>query len=196
MTTPHLEPILAEEIRALLGPLREMLLRHQAQLDEHRTPDREVIEDRYPQYEEVRLTTAVEASDALDLVVNRLERLVAAHPQRTFTLAFTGPGHEDGASPWLFAVHGTDLAGAHDALTRLPSFRQWVVDTRGPDDPPDPTGHVAFVPEQSYAGTAAPGTFHDLRHEQSWCPPSSTPSRPAPGPPPSRPSGPSRGTGR
>ncbi|MFI1013094.1 MULTISPECIES: hypothetical protein [Streptomyces] len=183
MTNPP--PDLADEIRALLGPLREMHHRHQARLDEHRA-DGYVVEERYPEYEEARLETAIEASDTLDAVRNRLERLAAAHPQHTFTLAFTGPGHVDGASPWLFAVHGTDLTSAHQALLQLPSFRQWVADTRRPDDEPDATSNAVFIPEQSHPGTAAPGTFNDLRHEQSWSLPSGTPPRAASGPlPPS-----------
>ncbi|GAA2254808.1 hypothetical protein GCM10010232_50020 [Streptomyces amakusaensis] len=44
--------------------------------------------------------------------------------------------------------------------------------------------------------TAARGTCADPHHEQSWCPPSSPPSRPAPGPPAYRPSSPSRHPGR
>ena len=88
-----------DEIQALLDPLREMHRRHQEALDEHRTADGDVIETQYAEYEETRHTTAIEASDTLDTVIQRLELLVATPARRAFTIAFKGTGHAEGESP-------------------------------------------------------------------------------------------------
>jgi hypothetical protein len=116
-------PHLVDEIRALLAPLQVMHCRHQEELDAHRNADGEVTEDQYAAYEEVRETTAIEASDTLDTVITRLELLAAVPTRRAFTIALTGPGHEEGTRPWLFVVHATGLDDAHRALTQLPSFQ-------------------------------------------------------------------------
>ncbi|MGW6454380.1 hypothetical protein ACWF94_00375 [Streptomyces sp. NPDC055078] len=190
MTTPPPDPTsppdLAEEIRTLLGPLHEMHRRHQAQLGEHRTPDGEVFEDRYPQYEEARLDTAIEASDTLDLIRNRLEQLVSAPIPGPFTIALNGLERHDGERPSLWVVNGTDLASARQNLTRLPSFRQWLEDTRAPGDPAD-RSDVVFIPEESHPGTPPLGSYTDLRHEQN--PARTAASAPHTGLPTPRPAG-------
>ncbi|WP_405734904.1 hypothetical protein OG607_41380 [Streptomyces sp. NBC_01537] len=158
---------LIDEIQALLDPLREMHRRHQAALDEHRDTDGAVIEARYAAYEEARRSTALEASDVLHTVAARMELLVAVPAHRAFTVALNGPGHAEGASPWLFVVNGTDLDDAHCRLAELPSFRRWLDDIRNPDDSVGTRGDAEIVTGQSHAGVPAPGSYVDLRREQA-----------------------------
>ncbi|MBT2509228.1 hypothetical protein J7I98_25765 [Streptomyces sp. ISL-98] len=178
---------LIDDIQALLDPLRQMHRRHQAALDEHRTKDGYVIEGHHAAYEEARYTTAIEASDTLDTIRNRLERLIAAPAHRAFTIALKGPGHDEGASPWLFVVNATDLDDAHRTLTQLPSYKNWLVDTRAPGDT-DSASNADVVSDHSHVGTRAPGTYLDLRQEQEQILASRTASRSVPAPPPPGPS--------
>ncbi|MFD7013930.1 hypothetical protein [Streptomyces sp. NPDC059928] len=126
--SPHLH----EEIRSLLAPLHAMQQRHQEQLDVHRDADGEVIEGQYAEYENVRHDTAIEAADTLEDLVAQLDQLVADPPRRAYTLALRGPGHQEGARPWLFVVNATDRDDAHRALTQLPAFQTWLEDTPRP----------------------------------------------------------------
>ncbi|MEU0844006.1 hypothetical protein ABZ370_31645 [Streptomyces sp. NPDC005962] len=193
--TPHHRPPhatvspsahLTDEITALLLPLRKMQRRHQAELDLYRTADGEVIDERYADYDDARQRTAMEAGDALDTLLERLENLVAVPSRRPFTVAVQGPGHEEGAAAWLFVVTGTSLDDAHRALTRLPSFQQWQADIRPPDGYETP-GDAQLVPGQSHPGTRESGSYIDLRHEQAHAPLRRTTS-PAPASPGPRPS--------
>lgn len=160
-------PYLIDEIRAMLPPLQAMHRRHQEELDAHRTAEREVIEAQRAAYEEAREETAIEASDALDIVIKRLELLAAIPARRAFTVALTGPGHDEGARPWLFVVHASDLDSAHRILNELPSFQQWLTDITLPGAPGPSPGDAALVAEESHPGTRAPGSYADLRHEQA-----------------------------
>ncbi|MFI0776193.1 hypothetical protein [Streptomyces sp. NPDC021212] len=184
---------LTDEITALLLALRKMQRRHRAELDLYRTADGEVIEERYADYDEARQTTAMEAGDALDTLMDRLENLVVVPSRRPFTVALQGPGHAEGAAAWLFVVTGTSLDDAHRALTRLPSFQQWKADNRPPDGYEIP-GDAQLVPGQSHPGIRASGSYIDLRHEQAHAPlrhtTSAAPASPGPAPsygPPRRP---------
>ncbi|MFF3460321.1 hypothetical protein ACFYXH_39765 [Streptomyces sp. NPDC002730] len=159
--TGQRESHLFDEIRALLAPLQAMHRRHQEELDAHRNADGEVIEEQRAAYEEVRETTAIEASDTLDTVAKRLELLTAVPARRAFTVALTGPGLQDGERPWLFVVHATDLNEAHRSLTQLTGFRRWL------DDTETSSVEAVLVAEESHPGTRAPGSYLDLRHEQA-----------------------------
>ncbi|NEA60183.1 hypothetical protein G3I60_39990 [Streptomyces sp. SID13666] len=163
-----------DEILAVLAPLQALRHRHQEQLDLHRTADGDVIEEQRTAYEEVRETTAMEASDTLGVVIKRLELLAAIPTCRAFTLAFTGPGHEDGERPWLFVVHATDLHDAQRTLRELPSFQQWLEDAASPS-----LNAPALLTEESHPGTGAPGSYNDLRHEQASLPAQRAPTQPA-----------------
>lgn len=155
------QPHLLDEIQALLAPLQAMYHRHQEELDAHRNADGEVIEEQRAAYEEAREDTAIEASDALEIVVKRLELLTSLPQHRAFTVAVSGPGHADGERPWLFVVHATNLDSALQALSQLPGFRRWLDETG--------TSCTDAVPvsEESHPGARAPGAYIDLRHEQA-----------------------------
>lgn len=184
--TPHL----VDEILALLAALQAMQRRHQELLDVHRSVDGEVIEEQRAAYEEVRDATAMEASDTLDVVIKRLELLAAVPTSRAFTLALTGPGHEDGEQPFLFVVHATDLHDAHRTLYELPSFRAWLQDIAASGAPGPSPSETALVPEESHPGTRALGSYNDLRHEQARILAQRAPTQltaTAPAPPPKAP---------
>jgi hypothetical protein len=160
-TPPHL----FDEIQALLPPLRALLRDHQERLDQYRDADGDVIEVQYREYEDARWETALEASDSLAVLVPRLEQLVADPPRRAFTLAVTGPAHDEADDVWLFVVDGADDVDAWRSLSALPAFRQWVE-----GEYPTHNGVLqepALVQSRSHAGIAAPGTYTDLRQEQA-----------------------------
>ncbi|OKI09407.1 hypothetical protein A6A06_01485 [Streptomyces sp. CB02923] len=79
-------------------------------------------------------------------------------------MALTGPGHAEGARPWLFVVNATDRDTAYRTLTRLPTYHQWLRDIRTPDACP---GDAELVADECHPGTSAPGTYIDLRDEQA-----------------------------
>ncbi|MEU4347049.1 hypothetical protein [Streptomyces sp. NPDC023838] len=168
--------------------MQELQRRHQQRLDAHRTEDGEVIEDQYAAYDDARLETALEASDALDTLVAQLELLVADPPRRAFTLALRGPGADEGHLPWLFVVNGADLDDAYQRLSQLPSFHQWLEDVRHPGT--SRQGEENLVPGQSHPGVRGPGTYIDLRLEQARVLARRAPARGSllpPAPPPSAP---------
>lgn len=187
--TPRPRPgYLFDDLRALLAPVQELQVRHQQRLDAHRTEDGEVIEDQYAAYDDVRLETALEASDTLDALVAQLEVLVADPPRRAFTLALRGPGADEGHLPWLFVVNGADLDDAYQNLSQLPSFHQWLEDVRHPGT--SRQGEEDLVPGQSHPGVRGPGTYIDLRLEQARVLARRAPARGPrlpPAPPPSAP---------
>ncbi|QNA72101.1 hypothetical protein C8250_009450 [Streptomyces sp. So13.3] len=155
-------PHLMDEILALLTPLQAMHRRHQEELDVYRNTDGEVIEDQRRAYEGTRESTAMEASDTLGIVVQRLALLASVPTRRAFTVALTSPGHEEGALPWLFVVLATDLDDAHRTLSEMPSYKQWLEEIA-----PLMDGDGELVAAQSHPGTRAPGSYIDLRHEQA-----------------------------
>ncbi|MFE9407413.1 hypothetical protein ACFYN0_01210 [Streptomyces sp. NPDC006704] len=177
---------LFDELRTLLGPVQDMQRRHQQRLGAYRDDNGEVVEGEYASYDDARLETAIEASDALDGFVAQLEALVTSPPQRAFTLALRSSGHEEGNAPWLFVVNGTDADDAYDSLTQLPGFRAWLEDTCPPGSSRDGGGDL--IAGQSHPGLRPPGTYIDLRAEQARTqaertPPRSPQTLPAPPPP-------------
>ncbi|MFD9817475.1 hypothetical protein [Streptomyces violascens] len=179
-------PHLYDELSALLAPIKDMQRRHRQRLDTHRDNNGEVIEGEYAAYDDARLETAIEASDALDGFVAQLEVLVTSPPQRAFTLALRSGGHDEGNAPWLFVVNGTDADDAYESLSQLPSFRAWLEDTHPLDGPRDGGGDL--IADQSHPGMRPPGTYIDLRGEQARIkaertPPRSPQTLPAPPPP-------------
>ncbi|GGU55332.1 hypothetical protein GCM10010211_20040 [Streptomyces albospinus] len=187
--TPRPRPgYLFDELRSLLAPVQELQRRHQQRLDAHRTEGGEVFEDQYAAYDDARLETAIEASDALDTLVAQLELLVADPPRRAFTLALRGPGADEGNLPWLFVVNGDDLDDAYQKLSQLPSFHLWLEDVRRPGT--SRHGEEDLLADQSHPGVRGPGTYIDLRREQARVLARRAPARSPlvpPAPPPSAP---------
>ncbi|WP_329558865.1 hypothetical protein OG711_07885 [Streptomyces uncialis] len=170
---------LAAQIRNVIGQLREMNRRHQAQLDEHRL-DGDVIEGEYAAYEDARLETAIEASDRLDRLVDELQQLITPGTEEPFTVAVCGPERHDGEAPHLFVVNSSGIEAAYAALVRLPTYREWLADARV-GGPSDYGPVVVVVPGASHPGLPAPGSFIDLRHEQARTIPASPPMAAPPG---------------
>ncbi|MFG2703189.1 hypothetical protein [Streptomyces sp. NPDC048386] len=163
---PDADPAhLVRELRGLLASCQDLIARHQATLDQYRDADGDVIEDKYAEYEDARITTAIEASDRLDAVVERLVLLIGSPPPSTFTLTFAGPERHDGEAPTSFAIHAASLRDARRTIEQLPGFQEWWRDNAhaSPGGAPD----IIFLPEQSHPGLRPIGEFVDLRAEQT-----------------------------
>lgn len=180
---------LISELHALLAEHRDLTDRHQATLAQYRILDGDVIEDKYAEYDDARITTAIEASDRLDSLLTRLTQLVGPPPRRTYTLTFAGHERHDGDRPYSFALYAHDLQEALSVVQDLPSFRQWR-DEETHDGPVDSEPAIVLVAEQSHPGLRAPGEYIDLRPEQAAASAPGTPSpQPAPASTPPAPPG-------
>ncbi|MEV5878053.1 hypothetical protein AB0L75_28270 [Streptomyces sp. NPDC052101] len=121
-----------------------------------------MIEDKYPEYDDVRITTAIEASDHLDDLVIRLAVLLGPPAPRAFTLTFAGHERHIGEAPTSFVVNATSLDDAARNLALLPSWREWLLANVACDGGAD----IVYLPEQSHPGLPTRGEFADLRAEQ------------------------------
>ncbi|MEW2620894.1 hypothetical protein [Streptomyces sp. NPDC048106] len=148
---------LVHELRSLLSSCQELTARHQTLLAPYRDPDGYVFEDQADDYDKVRIKTAVEASDHLDTVIDRLTTLVGPTAPRAFALTFAGRERHDGEAPTTFVVNATSLNDAALVLAGLPSWHEWYQST-GVD--------IVYLPEQSHPGLPTRGHFADLRSEQ------------------------------
>ncbi|MGC0328108.1 hypothetical protein RKD23_001098 [Streptomyces sp. SAI-170] len=137
--------------------------RHRTRLDQYRDSDGYVIEEKQADYDEARISTAFEASDHLDNVLDRLADLVGPPAPRAFTLTFAGSERHDGQAPTSFVVNAINLDDAARVLATLPGFLDWyLADAAACDHGVD----IVHVPEQSHPGVPAPGRYVDLLPEQ------------------------------
>ncbi|MEV5506576.1 hypothetical protein [Streptomyces orinoci] len=130
-----------------------------------------MIEERYPEYDDARISTAIEASDHLDSVMSRLTELVGPPAPQAFTLTFAGRERHIGKAPTSFVVNACDINDAVFVLSRLPSWREWyLADAAESDNGAD----IIYLPEQSHPGLPTRGEFNDLRAEQRPAEPAHT----------------------
>ncbi|OIJ91637.1 hypothetical protein [Streptomyces colonosanans] len=136
-----------------------------------------MIEEHFADYDEARTSAAIEASDHLDGVVERLTALVDPSFPRAFTLTFAGRERHDGQAPISFVVTATGLDDAARVLATLPDFHAWYqADAASSEDGAD----IVYVPEQSHAGIPSSGEFVDLRGAQNPAPlPPAGPTHPS-----------------
>ncbi|WP_405591687.1 hypothetical protein [Streptomyces sp. NBC_01092] len=167
---------LIRELHGLLASCQDLAARHQEVLDRYRDAEGYVRDDAHADYDEARITTAIEASDHLDAVVAQLIRLIGPPPPQTFTLTFAGRERHDGERPTSFAVYATGLDEARRVIEDLPGFQQWR-EANASDSPVTTGPDVVFLTEQSHPGLRAPGEYADLRPEQQPDAPAAT-SRP------------------
>lgn len=165
------------EVQTLLADARKLKADHQAQLAPYLTADGDVNEDYMREYGDARITTAIEAADRLDTLLNQLGLLTGPPARLPFTVTLAGLERHDGQRPYSFAVYATGLDDALHTLPELPTFQRWLRDVGGPGTEPD----VTLVAEQCHPGLRAPGEFIDLRAEQPA--PTNTPSSTAPSQP-------------
>jgi hypothetical protein len=139
-----------------------MAARHQAQLAPYLDAEGEVIEEMFADYDDARITTAIEASDQLDTVIARLTNLVGAAASGAFTLTFAGRERHDGQGPTSFVVNATSLDDAARVLAQHPDFHDWYqADAAYCEQGAD----IVYLPEHSHAGLPSRGEFADLRGE-------------------------------
>ncbi|OYP14863.1 hypothetical protein CFC35_10400 [Streptomyces sp. FBKL.4005] len=141
-----------------------MAARHRAVLDQYRDAEGEVIEEKLREYDDARITTAIEASDHLDTVRNRLAHLLGPPAPSPFTLTFAGQERYAGEAPRSFVVNAMNLDDAARILAGLPSWHEWYLADAGA---PDGRGaDIIYLPEQSHPGLPTRGEYVDLRDEQ------------------------------
>ncbi|MCY0954947.1 hypothetical protein [Streptomyces sp. H27-S2] len=154
---------LAIELQALIDEARTLRAEQQAELAPYLTADGDVNEDYLREYGDARITTAIEAADRLDTLLNQLGLLTGPPARLPFTVTIAGRERHDGERPYSFAVYATGLDDALHTLPELPTFQRWLRDVGGPSTEPD----VALVAEQCHPGLRAPGECIDLRAEQA-----------------------------
>ncbi|MEV6807759.1 hypothetical protein [Streptomyces sp. NPDC051132] len=140
-----------------------------------------MIEDNLYEYNDARITTAIEASDHLDAVRARLTDLIGPPAPSPFTLTFTGQERHMGEAPTSFVVNAMDLNDAARILAGLPSWREWYLATAGIPDGQD--ADIVYLSQQSHPGLPTRGEYNDLRgvQEAAGSPASAiTLARPAP----------------
>ncbi|MFE1197269.1 hypothetical protein ACFW6E_31645 [Streptomyces olivaceoviridis] len=123
-----------------------------------------MIEEKLREYDDARITTAIEASDHLDTVRSRLADLLGPPAPRAFTLTFAGQERHSGEAPTSFVVDALNLDDAARILAGLPSWREWYLADAG-----TPDGHgadIVYLPQQSHPGLPTRGEYADLRGEQ------------------------------
>ncbi|MCZ0990348.1 hypothetical protein [Streptomyces diastatochromogenes] len=147
----------------MLTSCKELADRHRAILDQYRD-EGEVIEDKYADYDEARISTAIEASDHLDTVVSHLADLIGPPKPSPFTLTFARQERQSGEAPTSFVVNAMNLDDAARILAGHPSWHEWYLDTAGT---PDAKGaDIVYLPEQSHPSLPTRGEYVDLRAEQ------------------------------
>ncbi|GGZ40563.1 hypothetical protein [Streptomyces poonensis] len=176
-TTEHERP--PGELRGLLASCQELASRHRSRLHQYRDSDGYVIEEKYPERDDARITTAIEASDHLDTVVQRLADLAGPPAPRAFTLRPAGSERHDGQAPASFVVNAVNLDDAARVLATLPGVLDYYqADAASSEHSAD----IVYVPEQSHpglpdpAGTSTYGRSRVLRRLPQ------RPACPAPGP--------------
>ncbi|ELS55868.1 hypothetical protein [Streptomyces viridochromogenes] len=165
---------LVHALHGLLASCQDLADRHQAVLDRYRDADGYVIDDADTDYQDARITTAIEASDHLDTVIEQLTRLVGQAPPGTFTLTFAGRERHDGERPTSFAIQAASLHEARRVIEQLPGFQQWCQDNAADGAPGSAAPDVVFVRQQSHPGLRPPGEYVDLRPEQAPSAPAAT----------------------
>ncbi|MFH9084201.1 hypothetical protein [Streptomyces sp. NPDC017673] len=123
-----------------------------------------MVEEKLREYDDARITTAIEASDHLDTVRNRLANLLGPPAPGPFTLTFAGHERHMGEAPTSFVVNAMDLDDAARILAGLPSWHEWYLADAG-----TPDGHgadIIYLPQQSHPGLPTRGEYADLRGEQ------------------------------
>ncbi|BCM65736.1 hypothetical protein EASAB2608_01070 [Streptomyces sp. EAS-AB2608] len=153
-----------QELRALLASCEELAARHRAELGQYLDTKGEVIEDKLYEYNDARITTAIEASDHLDAVRARLAGLLGPPAPSPFTLTFSGLERHMGEAPTSFVVSAMDLGDALRNLARLPSWREWYLAHGGTPD--GQVADVVYLPHQSHPGLPALDAYNDMRGEQ------------------------------
>ncbi|MEU9001243.1 hypothetical protein [Streptomyces sp. NPDC048551] len=162
------------ELQTILAEGRTLQAEHQARLAPYLTADGEVNEEHRSDWDDARITTAIEAVDRLDTLLAQLGRLPGLTAGPPFTVTIAGSERYDGERPWSFALYATGLDDALRTLPELPAFRDWLreeAELVGPGAEPD----VMLVPEGCHPGLPEPGEYIDLRAEQA--------NRPSPAPP-------------
>ncbi|KUN02142.1 hypothetical protein AQI95_29165 [Streptomyces yokosukanensis] len=153
---------LLRELRDVLASCQELIARHHAALAAYLDAEGEVIEEKYPEYDDTRISTAIEASDHLHDVMIRLAVLVVPPTPRAFTLTFAGHERHIGEAPTSFVINATSLDDAALILVGLPSWHEWYLAEAAGDGGAD----IVYLPEQSHPGLPTLGEFADLRAEQ------------------------------
>ncbi|MFG2996587.1 hypothetical protein [Streptomyces sp. NPDC048340] len=175
MHHPFDQDRLAIEVQALTSAARTLQAEHQAQLAPYRTACGDVSEDHLREYDDARISTAIEASDYLDTLLNQLTLLTGPPVRTPFTVTIASRERHDGERPYSFALYATGLEDALRILPQLPTFQGWLreaAELASEGAEPD----VTLVPEQCHPGLRAPGEYIDLRAEQARTP---TPSHTA-----------------
>ncbi|MFF1280652.1 hypothetical protein ACFVY4_07705 [Streptomyces sp. NPDC058299] len=123
-----------------------------------------MIEEKLHEYDDARITTAIEASDHLDTVRRHLARLLGPPEPSPFTLTFAGHERHTGEAPTSFVVNAMNLDAAGRILAGLPSWHEWYLADAGT---PDGQGaDIIYLPEQSHPGLPTRGEYVDLRSAQ------------------------------
>ncbi|MBP5935413.1 hypothetical protein [Streptomyces acidiscabies] len=163
---------LRHDLHRLLTSCQDLADRHAAALAPYLDTDGSVRQDSYRDWEDERITAAIEASDHLGTVITHLTRLLTPTTLQTYTMTFAGLERRDGHKPTSFLVDAAGYDDARRTVQQLPGFREW-------HDAHDGTG-IEFVPSESHPGVRFPGHVVDLRPEQTPPSPQRTPQPPAP----------------
>ncbi|MFB6750627.1 hypothetical protein ACFCX6_06790 [Streptomyces sp. NPDC056353] len=131
-----------------------------------------MIEEKLREYDDARITTAIEASDHLDTVRSNLARLLGPPEPSSFTLTFAGHERHTGEAPTSFVVNAMNLDDAARILAGLPTWHEWyLANARAPDGQ---GADIIYLPEQSHPGLPTRGEYVDLRSEQEAAAPPAT----------------------
>jgi len=151
-------------LHPLLADYRALRDRHGRTLAPYRDQDGDVAERGLRDYDEERTTTALEAAEALDGLLDRLTDLVGPPlPGTPHTLTYAGWERYDGEAPYSFVVCAENLEAARRILVTLPSYRHWYDEQRdGEGEPAD----VLYRPNLSHAGVPN-AHWWELRREQA-----------------------------
>ncbi|MFF9001566.1 hypothetical protein ACF1GW_06530 [Streptomyces achromogenes] len=123
-----------------------------------------MIADKLYEYNDARITTAIEASDHLGTVRARLAALLGPPAPTPFTLTFAGLERHMGEAPTSFVVNAMDLGDALRNLAGLPSWREWYLAHGGTPDGQD--ADIVYLPHQSHPGLPTLDAYNDMRGEQ------------------------------
>ncbi|WP_329096817.1 hypothetical protein [Streptomyces sp. NBC_01439] len=155
MQKPDQSELIAE-LQTLLAEARALQGEHQAQLAPYLGAEGEVAEDHLREWDDARITTAIEASDHLDTLLGQISLLIGPPARMPFTVTVAGRERHDGERPYSFALYATGLDDALHALPGLPTFQRWLREAAelAPDSAePD----VLLVYERCHPGLRAPG---------------------------------------
>ncbi|WP_433453726.1 hypothetical protein ACQPXS_36275 [Streptomyces sp. CA-142005] len=130
-----------------------------------------MIEEKLREYDDARITTAIEASDHLDTVRSHLAQLLGPPGPSSFTLTFAGHERHTGDAPTSFVVNAMNLDDAARILAGLPTWHEWYLADAAPDGQ---GADIIYLPEQSHPGLPTRGEYVDLRSEQEPAAPAAT----------------------